>query len=58
VLRKSFMDTLRDPEFLTEMNKANLAVTAVGGDIIEGIVSELFKLDAQMVAKLKSALLP
>lgn len=58
VLRKSFMDTLKDPEFLTEMNKANLAVTAVGGDIIEGIVSELFKLDAQMVAKLKSALLP
>jgi hypothetical protein len=58
VLRKSFIDTLRDPEFLTEMNKANLAVTAVGGDTIEGIVSELFKLDAPMVAKLKSALLP
>ena len=58
VLRKSFIDTLRDPEFLSEMNKANLAVTPVGGDIVEGIVSELFKLDAQMVAKLKSVLVP
>jgi tripartite-type tricarboxylate transporter receptor subunit TctC len=58
VLRKSFMDTLRDPEFLTEMNKANLAVTPVGGDVIDGIVSGLFKLDASMVAKLKSVLVP
>jgi hypothetical protein len=52
------MDTLRDPEFLTEMNKANLAVTPVGGEVIDGIVSGLFKLDASMVAKLKSVLVP
>jgi hypothetical protein len=57
-LRKSFLDTLKDAEFLAEMNKANLAVTPVGGDVIGGIVSGLFKLDAQMVAKLKSVLVP
>ena len=57
-LRKSFLDTLKDPEFLAEMNKANLAVTPVGGEVIDTIVSGLFKLDAQMVAKLKSVLVP
>ena len=57
-LRKSFLDTLKDPEFLAEMNKANLAVTPVGGETIEGIVSGLFKLDTSMVAKLKSVLVP
>ena len=57
-LRKSFLDTLKDPDFLTEMNKANLAVTPVGGETIDGIVSGLFKLDAGMVAKLKSVLVP
>jgi tripartite-type tricarboxylate transporter receptor subunit TctC len=58
LLRKSLMDTLRDPEFLAEMSKANLAVTPVGGEVIDRIVSELFKLDAPMVMKLKSVLVP
>ena len=58
LLRKSFIDTLKDPEFTAEVNKANLAVTPVGGETIEGIVTELFKLDAGMVAKLKTVLVP
>ena len=57
-LRKSFLDTLKDPEFLVEMHKANLAVTPVGGEVIDGLVVGLFKLDAGMVAKLKSVLVP
>jgi hypothetical protein len=40
------------------MSKANLAVTPVGGDVIDTIVSGLFKLDAQRVGKLKNVLLP
>ena len=40
------------------MNKANLAVTPVSGETIEGIVAGLFKLDATMIAKLKSVLVP
>jgi tripartite-type tricarboxylate transporter receptor subunit TctC len=58
LLRKSFLDTLKDSDFLAEMNKANLAVTPVSGEVIEGIVAGLFKLDAQMVAKLKNVLVP
>lgn len=57
-LRRSFMDTLKDPEFLAETSKANLSVTPVTGEVIDSIVSGLFKLDAQMVAKLKSVLVP
>jgi tripartite-type tricarboxylate transporter receptor subunit TctC len=57
-LRKSFFDTLKDPDFLAEMSKANLAVTPVGGEVIDGIVSGLFKLDAPMIAKLKNVLVP
>ena len=58
ILRRSFIDTLKDPEFLAETSKANLSVTPVAGETIDGIVSGLFKLDAQMVAKLKSVLVP
>ena len=57
-LRKSFFDTLKDPDFLAEMDKANLAVAPVGGEVIDGMVSGLFKLDAPMVAKLKGVLVP
>jgi hypothetical protein len=55
MLRKSFIGTLRDPKFLTEIVKANLPVN---GTIIDGIVPGLFKLDAQRVAKLKGVLVP
>ena len=40
------------------MHKANLAVTPVGGEVIDGLVAGLFKLDAGMVLKLKSVLVP
>jgi tripartite-type tricarboxylate transporter receptor subunit TctC len=58
LLRKSFIDTLRDPEFLGEAAKASLTITPVTGEEIEEIVSGLFKLDRVMVAKLKSVLVP
>jgi tripartite-type tricarboxylate transporter receptor subunit TctC len=58
LLRKSFMETLKDSEFLGEANKASLTITPVSGEEIEEIVSGLFKLDRPMVAKLKSVLVP
>jgi tripartite-type tricarboxylate transporter receptor subunit TctC len=58
LLRKSFLETLKDPEFLTEAGKASLTITPVTGEEIEDIVSGLFKLDQVMVAKLKSVLVP
>jgi tripartite-type tricarboxylate transporter receptor subunit TctC len=58
LLRKSFLDTLRDPEYIADSNKTGLTIGPVTGEQIEEIVSGLFKLDNAMVAKLKSVLLP
>ena len=58
LLRKSFLDTLQDPEYIAESNKTSLTIGPVSGEEIEGIVSGLFKLDSAMIAKLKSVLVP
>jgi len=58
MLRKSFLDTLKDPEFVADATKASLTITPVTGEEIEEIVAGLFKLDAAMVAKLRSVLVP
>ena len=58
LLRKSFLDTLKDAEFLAEASKSKLDIDPVGGEEIENVVADLFKLDAAMVAKLKSFLVP
>ena len=58
ILRKAFMDTLRDADFIAEANKAKLDIDPVPGEELERIVGELFKLDPPMVAKLKAVLVP
>ena len=56
-LRKAFLDTLRDPEFLAEAQKARLDIDPVGGEEIEKVVASLFKLEPGLVARLKETLL-
>jgi tripartite-type tricarboxylate transporter receptor subunit TctC len=58
LLRTSFLDTLKDPEYIAESNKTSLTISPVSGEEIEEIVSGLFKLDSAMIAKLKSVLVP
>ncbi len=58
ILRTAFMDTLKDPEFLSEAKKGNLDIEPVTGEQIETIVNELFKLEPVWIAKLKSVLVP
>lgn len=58
LLRKSFLATLKDPEFLAESAKASLTINPVTGEEIEEIVAGLFKLDTALVAKLKTVLVP
>jgi tripartite-type tricarboxylate transporter receptor subunit TctC len=41
-LRKAFMDTMSDKDFLADAEKAQLEVTPVPGDQIEALVKELF----------------
>jgi len=56
VLRRSFMETVRDPELLKEAAKANLEINPGSGEDLEGNVKELLRLDPALVARLKEIL--
>jgi tripartite-type tricarboxylate transporter receptor subunit TctC len=57
ILRKAFLDTLKDSEFLAEAQKARLDIDPVSGEEIEKVVAGLFRLDATLVARLREVLL-
>jgi tripartite-type tricarboxylate transporter receptor subunit TctC len=57
ILRKAFLDTLKDSEFLAEAQKAKLDIDPVNGEEIEKVVAGLFRLDATLVARLREVLL-
>ena len=56
LLRKAFMDTMKDPEFIADAQKAKLDLDPIDGEDIQKQVRELFKLDAPLVAKLREIL--
>lgn len=56
LLRKAFLDTLKDKEFLAEAEKSKLDVDPIPGEQVEKIVAGLFKLEPGVVAKLKQIL--
>jgi tripartite-type tricarboxylate transporter receptor subunit TctC len=56
ILRKAFVDTMKDPEFLAEAKKANLDINPEDGATLERNVKEILKLEPALVAKLKEIL--
>ena len=56
ILRRALLDTVKDPEFLTDAGKANLEIAPASGEEIEQNIRELFKADPKVVAKLKEIL--
>ena len=56
ILRRAFEQTMKDPDFLAEMEKGKLPVDPVSGSEVERIIGGFFKLDSGMVAKLKDIL--
>lgn len=56
ILRKAFMDTLKDPEFLGDAKKSRLDINAVGGEEIERTVAKLFKVPPPLLARLREIL--
>lgn len=56
LLRKAFLDTLRDPEFQTEAQKTKLDIEPMSGEQLERTVHGLFTLDPAFVARLKDIL--
>ncbi|HXV82401.1 MAG TPA: tripartite tricarboxylate transporter substrate-binding protein [Candidatus Binatia bacterium] len=56
VLRKAYMDTMKDPEFLADAKKAKLDINPDDGAGLERNVKEIFALEASLVTKLKEIL--
>lgn len=56
ILRRAFMATMKDPEFLAETQKANLDITPADGAELERNVREIFSLEPELAAKLKEIL--
>ena len=56
ILRKALMDTMKDPEFLAEAQKANLDINPDDGATLESNVKEILKLEPVLIAKLKEIL--
>ena len=50
-LRKAFMDTMKDKDFLAEADKAGLEITAVPGEQIQKLVSEVYATPADIAKK-------
>src|SRR3954466_6966556 len=44
-LRKAFMDTMKDPEFIAEAEKAKLEITPISGEEVQKIVVDAYKVD-------------
>ncbi len=56
ILRKAFSDTMKDPEFRADAQKAKLDLDPLDGEEIENEVKTLFKLEPALVKQLKEIL--
>lgn len=56
LLRKAFVETLTDPEFVADAKKSRLDTDPLTGEEIEKIVQQLFKMDASLANQLKEIL--
>jgi tripartite-type tricarboxylate transporter receptor subunit TctC len=58
ILRNAFQETLKDPEFQAEANKAQLDLDPVSGEEVAEIISGFGHLPPSLLNKLKDILLP
>jgi len=56
LLRKAFMEAMKDPEMLAEANKSRLEINPLDGTELERGINEIFALDPALVARLKDIL--
>ncbi|HEY7383002.1 MAG TPA: hypothetical protein VH743_04965 [Beijerinckiaceae bacterium] len=55
-LRKAFMDTMKDPEFLAEAEKGKLEITPVSGEDIQKLVTDVYATPKDVAAKVGAML--
>jgi tripartite-type tricarboxylate transporter receptor subunit TctC len=58
ILQNAFAETLKDPAFVAEAEKANLEIDPLTGEEVGKVVSEMFDLGPNLKAKLKEILTP
>jgi tripartite-type tricarboxylate transporter receptor subunit TctC len=56
ILRKAFIDTVKDPGFLADASKAKLDINALDGAELEKNVKEVFNLDPKLIPRAKEIL--
>jgi tripartite-type tricarboxylate transporter receptor subunit TctC len=56
ILRKAFMDTMKDPDFLADAKKAKLDVNPLDGDELTQDVKDVFNLDPKLIPRAKEIL--
>jgi len=56
ILRKAFMDTMKDPDFLADATKARLDLNPLDGAELEKNVKEVFNLDPKLIPRAKEIL--
>jgi len=56
ILRKAFIDTMKDDDFLADAKRARLDLEPLDGQVIENEVKTLFKLEPALVKQLKDIL--
>jgi tripartite-type tricarboxylate transporter receptor subunit TctC len=57
-LRKAFMDTMNDPEFKADAEKAQLEITPVDGDDLQKLVTEVYQTPPEIAKKAAEILGP
>jgi tripartite-type tricarboxylate transporter receptor subunit TctC len=55
-LRKAFLATMKDPEFLADTKKSRLGIDSLSGEELEQTIGRLFKLSPSVLSKLKQVL--
>jgi tripartite-type tricarboxylate transporter receptor subunit TctC len=56
ILRKAFMDTVKDPDFLTDAGKAKLDINPLDGAELEKNVKAVFNLEPKLIPRAKEIL--
>ncbi|HEX2227160.1 MAG TPA: tripartite tricarboxylate transporter substrate-binding protein [Candidatus Binatia bacterium] len=56
LLQKALQETVKDPEFIAEADKAKIGLAPVTAEEMKRTVDDIFKLDAAILAKLKTIL--
>ncbi len=57
-LRKAFMETMRDPDFVAQAGQAGLDIDAVDGAEVQRLIGDIYSAPPELIARVKAALRP